>query len=51
MEEEAIDSIVNHFTEEIVEMMDRPTLELLKDTLKDNKDNGTLKEFIDELKD
>jgi len=29
--------------------MARPTLELLADTLKDNKENGTLKEFIEEL--
>jgi hypothetical protein len=29
--------------------MERPTLELLVDTLKDNKENGTIKEFVDEL--
>jgi len=29
--------------------MARPTLELLADTLKDNKENGALKEFIEEL--
>jgi len=29
--------------------MARPTLELLVDTLKDNKENGTIKDFVDEL--
>lgn len=29
--------------------MERPTLELLVDTLKDNKENDTIKDFVDEL--
>jgi len=49
MDDDAIDSIAQQFTDAFQEQMERPTLELLVDTLKDNKENGTIKDFVDEL--
>lgn len=49
MDDDAIDSIAKEFTDAFQQEMDRPTLELLINTLQDNKENGTMKDFVDEL--
>jgi len=49
MDDDAIDSIAKEFTDAFQQEMDRPTLELLINTLQDNKVNGTMKDFVDEL--
>lgn len=49
MDDDAIDSITKEFTDAFQQEMDRPILELLINTLHDNKVNGTMKDFVDEL--
>lgn len=49
MDDEAIESIAKEFEQAFQQEMDRPTLELLITTLQDNKENGTMKDFVEEL--